>query len=435
VRTGAIDRGCSSAFGRALQLLLLTSAAGAGIYTRTAVGPLQEAIRSALSLSDNQMALLQGPAMALPLMLGAVPLGLMVDRYSRSHLLLIATVLELAGTVATALSTSFMLLLAARCLVGLAAPTTAVTAYSLLADLYGASQRGRATMIVMLGQVGGSSVAFALGGTLLSSSSADADGWREALLLMATLLVPVVLLTSGLREPPRKDRATGGSTIRDAWPELRRYRVFIVALVTGMALVNLADGAVLVWAAPVLSRSFGLTPDRVGTTMAMALLVGGVAGPIGGGFLADKCQRSSGPRGTLTALSILALLSVPTGCFAAMSQVTQVSLLLAVFLLIGSAINVLVTAISIVVIPNELRGLCMALEFAAGALFGLGLAPLIVSTLAEAIGGEAGLGRALSIVCATTGVLGTAMFAYARALPLSVGGAKLSGRDQNAEPV
>ena len=436
MHTGAIDSNAYSARGRVLQLLLLTSAAGAGIYARTAVGPLQEAIRPALSLSDNQMALLQGPTLALPLVIAAVPLGLGVDRYSRANLLVIATVLDLVGTVTTALATSFTLLLCARCLVGLAAPATAVTAYSLLGDLYGTSQRGRATMIVMLGQVGASSFAFAVGGSLLSRFSADTDGWRWTMLWMAIPLVAIVPVTFGLREPPRTGRANCGPNVRNAWSELRRYRAFVLTLVTGMALVNLADGAALVWAAPVLSRSFGLMPNRVGAIMAVALLVGGVAGPLVGGILADTCQRSSGPRGSLTVLSLLALLSLPTACFATLPELTVVSLSLTLFLLIGGAINALVTAISIVVIPNELRGLCMAIEFAAGALFGLGVAPLIVSLLSDGIGGPTALGQALSIVCVLTGVLGTATFAYARTLPLTVAGAA-DRREchQNAESV
>src|SRR5262249_39651885 len=163
-----------------------------------------------------------------------------------------------------------------------------------------------------------------------------------------------------------------------------------------------------------LSRSFGLHPGRIGAMMALALLVGGIVGPMAGGILADSCQRSGGPRRTMTALSVLALLGAPAGCFAASPGVMTAGLMLALFLLIGSAISVRVAALSVVVIPNELRGLCMSVEFAAGALFGLGLAPMPVSLLSGARGGPAAIGKALSIVCAVTGLLGATLFAHSR---------------------
>src|SRR6267154_1989062 len=89
--------------GRLVQLLLLTMAATAAIYARTALGPLQEAIRAAFTLSDNQIALLQGPALALPLVIAAIPLGLVIDRYSRVRVVFVLTVLNLVGSLATAL--------------------------------------------------------------------------------------------------------------------------------------------------------------------------------------------------------------------------------------------------------------------------------------------------------------------------------------------
>jgi hypothetical protein len=63
--------------------------ATAGAYARTAMSPLQETMRVALGLSDNQMASLQGPALALPLMLVAVPLGVLIDSRSRVRMLLV----------------------------------------------------------------------------------------------------------------------------------------------------------------------------------------------------------------------------------------------------------------------------------------------------------------------------------------------------------
>lgn len=392
--------------------MLLTVVAAAGIFARTTLGPLQEAARIALSLSDNQMALLQGLALALPLLLAAIPLGLCVDRYSRILLLRLATVLNALASAAAAGAVSFDALMAARCVVGLAAPATAIAAYSVLADQFDSTQRGRATMVVMLGQVGGAAAAFAVGGELLAFFGFGPEAWRRAMLSMAVLMAPVIVVTFALREPARREFPTVKPAIREIAPALWAHRRMIATLIMGTALVNLADGAALVWAAPALSRGFHLTADRIGAIMGTALAVGGLLGPVIGGMLADLCERNGGPRRTLWVMSALALASVPAGCFAVMPAIAAASIPLVLFLMIGNALSVMVTALCIVAMPNELRGLCMALQFAAGAVFGLGLAPVIVSLLSGAIGGPQSIGGALAVVCVTTSLLGAAALAF-----------------------
>lgn len=397
-----------------IQLLLLTIGATTGIYARTTVGPLQETIRVALALSDNQMALLQGPALALPLLVGAIPLGLAIDRFSRVRVLFVATAINLVGSLFTAIAPSFATLFAARCLVGLAAPATAIAAYSLVADLFAPAQRGRATMVVVLGQVAGSAAAFALGGELLSTFGSRPDGWRLAMLWMASLHVPVILLLLAMREPLRLDLGAEKPTVRDTWPALWRYRAVIATLLGGMALVGFADGAALVWSAPTISRRFGLSVDQIGAVMAIVLLVSGIAGPIAGGFLADVSNRAGGPRQAVSMLIGIALLSVPLGVFAVMPTVATMTLPLTLFLASGAAINVAVTALAVVVLPNQLRGICMAMFWAVGGLFGLALAPLAVSSVSGSLGGTHTIAKALAFVAATTSVFGVAVFVLGR---------------------
>jgi MFS family permease len=199
---------------RSVQLLLLTIVAMAGIYARNALGPLQESMRVALALSDNEMALLQGPALALPLLIAAIPLGLLVDRYSRVHLLVLSTAINIVGTIAGTLTSSFGMLFAARSLVGLGSPATAIAAYSLLADLYPPSARGRATMFVLLGQVAGASAAFALGGELLVVFGSENAAWRPAMFWMGGVLAPILVLALALREPLRSGRAVDNPSLR-----------------------------------------------------------------------------------------------------------------------------------------------------------------------------------------------------------------------------
>jgi MFS family permease len=399
---------------RGSQLLLLAVALSAANYARTALGPLQERVRLALALSDNQIALLQGPAMALPLVIAALPLGLLIDRSSRARLIFIFAFLSLLGSVATALASNFAMLFAARCLVGLAASATSVAVLSLLSDLYAPAQRGRATMAVAVGEVAGASAAFALGGALLALFVTTLNGWQSAMFWLSVPLALVMFLMVAMREPPRRGVAIQRPSARQACVELWRYRAVVTPLVTAKIMAVTAYGAVVIWTAPTLSRNFGLSPDRIGAIMATSLLVSGILGPIAGGIVADLCQRSGGPRRTMIALCILAVLSVPTGCFPLMPGVLSMSALLILFMTIINMIGVTEMTLTTVVIPNELRGLSLSVLVATGLVFGVGLAPLTVSLLSGVIGGPAMIGTALALICVLAGIVGAAIFAFGR---------------------
>jgi MFS family permease len=400
--------------GRTLQFLLLTFASLVAAFSRFTVSPLQESMRVSLAFSDNQMALLQGPALALPMVLASIPLGLLIDRCSRVRLLIIFAVLDLAGSLFTALASSFPVLFAARCLVGLAVAGVGTTTYSLLADLYEPAQRGRASMVVVVGQYAGMSAAFALGGVLLTRSGKGVDGWQWAMLWMTGPMLLVIFSTLPMREPPRTGVAIENPTIRQALAEAWRHRLVIGPLMVGSVMAEMAVLAALTWASPALARDFALTPAQIGTIMAMTVLVSGVVGPVAGGFLADLCQRTGGPRRTLLALSGLALLSAPLGLFSVVSGVTSASVLLVVFMTVIGAILVVGIALFTIVIPNEVRGLCIAVLAGTQVLFAVALAPVTVSLLSSVLGGPAMIGKALAVVCVTVGVLGAAAFMFGR---------------------
>jgi len=400
------------ATGRTVQLLLLTLAAASVNYAQFIVSPLQEAMRVALGLNDNLIAVLQGPAMALPLALASIPLGILIDRHARTRLIRGFVFLALSGSLLTAWASDFVLLFLSRCLVGLAVPAVAFAAISMIADLYTPAQRGRALMVVAIGQVGAMSGAFALGGVLLASMHHGSNGWRWALLWLTMPLVGIMILAFFLREPQRTGVAVQKPSPRAAVTELWRYRAVLAPLVAGTAMVSVVDTATLIWAAPTLSRNFLLSADRVGSIMAIALLVNGIAGPVAGGLLADFCQRTGGPRRTVWVLSGLVLLSAPAGSFGMMRSLTATTVGLVVFLAVGNAINVMIAPLVTVIIPNELRGLSMATLSAVSGPLCLGLAPPAVSLLSQVTGGPATIGQALALVCIAFSLVGAATLAW-----------------------
>lgn len=403
---------------RLFQLMLLAVSAWAVIYMRFALGPLQEAMGLDLGLTDNQMAWLLGPAVAAPLALCAIPAGLIVDRYPRAPLFMIFITVGLAATLLTAVTPSLPLLIAGRMLIGMTLAVILVAAFSLVADLYGPAQRGRATMVLLIGEIGGAPAAFALGGTLLAiggtTSSFGFEGWRWALLWMSVPLLVCAMLMWALREPVRTGVAVEKPPLRKVLPELWGYRGVVLTLLMARAMAWIGDGAVMIWGAPTFQRNFGLSPQSTGAIMATALLVSGLAGPLFGGPLADFCQRRGGPRRTITVLCFSMLLSAPAALFGIMPNVMLASIALTVFLSVGFMGAAAGMAVATVIIPGELRGLYISITFALGALFSFALAPVLVSGLSAALGGPAMVGHALAIVGSITAAIGAIVFGHGR---------------------
>lgn len=393
------------------QFICVTMIASSAHYARTALGPLQESIRIALNLSDNQIALIQGPALAVPLVLTAVPVGLLVDRWSRVRLLLLFAACDAGGTLLTAVAPGLKVMFVARCLIGLSATAISTTAFSLVADLYAPAKRGRATMVMAVAQYGGMAAAFAFGGELLGLVSPSGNAWRWAMLYLSAPLVIVTCLAIVMFEPPRTEVAVKNPALAAVWPELWRLRHVFVPILAGIVMAEIAGIAVLVWAPPTLSRVFAISPERTGNIMATVLLLSGVVGPFAGGILADFCQRSGGPHRTLAVVSGLALLSAPAGLFAMVHGVELASVLLVTFMTLIGAIATAGTALFSIVIPNELRGLCVSILVAVSAIFGAGLAPLMVSTLSGYMGGADMIGRALGSIASVGSLLGAILFA------------------------
>jgi hypothetical protein len=269
-------------------------------------------------------------------------------------------------------------------------------------------------LLLAIGQYAGSSAAFALGGTLLAHLGSRPDAWQTAMLWSTVPAAAVVIVLFAMREPPRHEQSLCNPSTREAFAGVWQHRVVILPLLSGLVLAEVALQSALVWSAPSLTRRFDLAPDRMGAIMATALMVSGIAGPIAGGVLADLAQSTRGPRMTLAILSVLALLTAPFATFGLVpAGVSVISSALLIFMTTITALLVMGTALFTVVVPNELRGLCMSLFASATLIFGVGMGPLGVSMLSTGLGGATSIGRALAVVAATACMLAAVCFATA----------------------
>lgn len=396
-------------------IALVTLALFTGTAARYALSPVQELARAEMSLSDHQVALLQGMALALPAVLVSIPVGRLVDRANRSRLLLLLALVCGVGAMVSALAQGFAMLFAGRVLVGSAVVASQSATLSLVADLTTAEQRGRVIMLTSLGQALGTAVAFWLAGQLLPwlEGGTGPAPWREVQLVFAAAVFASAAALLLLREPVRREAGTAhGGDLRQALRGLWSFRRFLLPLVGGMVTVGMADAAAAIWAVPVLTRNFHQTPADFGPWMGAVNFGANLAGALLGGLAADLGQRGHGRSGVLAGAVLGALLSVPAALFPVMPGVASFGLLFALLLTAGGAVNIAATSALMVILPNELRGIGMSLLVAVIGLTAFGIAPLLVSAVPQLLP-QADIAISLAGVGVVTSLLATAAFVFA----------------------
>lgn len=392
-------------------LLLLAATIGNASAMRTVFSPVQESAAQALHFSDFQMSLLQGLALSIPIAVLAIPVGRITDRGNRALLLFFLAALWTIGTALSVFGTEFWHIFVARMLAGIGAFSSLTVTISMVADLSTPDTRGRSLMLLSLGNMIGAAAAFAFGGSLLgyfSSAAPILEGlapWRNVLLVFAgaSLLLTLPLLT--IRDPARHEIGEANTALSTALRELWERRGLLAPLFIGQVTVVMADAAASIWAAPVLERHYGVTPEQYGGWMGLVILASGIVGAVFGGFAADFGHKSKIKGGILLGAVVAAVLSIPGAFFSLMPDTTGFAWMLMLLLTCGAVTGLVTAAAIAVLVPNEIRGVCLGAFIVIGAIIGFGVAPTMVTLIAEGIGGEQALRYGVALTGAATSAI------------------------------
>jgi MFS family permease len=172
--------------------------------------------------------------------------------------------------------------------------------------------------------------------------------------------------------------------IGQVFPMLAKKPVFWL-LAFAASSSSLCGYGLAVWTPSVLERSFGLGLIERGQFLASVVLIGGCAGVFAGGWLADRLGTAD--RGWYARLPAIAwLITAPT--FAA--GLLAPNLILAwPLLLIPNALNILwlgpVTTAVQHLVPRPMRATASASFLLINNLVGLGIGPLLIGRLSDAL--------------------------------------------------
>jgi len=363
-----------------LVLALLLIAYIFNYLDRQILGILAGSIIADLHLTDTQFGILSGPPFALLYSVLGVPFAFLADRTSRSRVIAAALAFWSAFTALCGTASSFWQLFLFRMGVGIGEAGGVAPSYALIADYFEPHRRARALAIFSLGIP----IGLALG-TLLGAYIAHAIDWRAAFYTMGAagiLLAPILLYF--VRDPAKVSTSAVAAPVGQVFPMLARKPVFWL-LAFAASFSSLCGYGLAVWTPSVLERSFGLGLLERGQFLASVVLIGGCTGVFAGGWLADRLGALD--RGWYAKLPAIAwLITAPTFAAGLMAP----SLWLAwPLLLIPNALNILwlgpvITAVQHLV-PQRMRATASASFLLINNLVGLGVGPLLIGRLSDAL--------------------------------------------------
>jgi len=369
----------------ALVLAMLLVVYTFNFLDRQILGILAKPIQANLHLSDAEFGAIGGTAFAILYSVLGVPLALLADRVGKTKVIAGSLVVWSGFTALCGAATGFWSLFLSRLGVGVGEAGGVAPSYALIADYFPVERRARALAIYSMG------IPIGLGsGVLLGAYIAALVNWQTAFItvgIAGIVVAPVFLWL--VRDRPRPAAIdTEHVPVLSVIPILARKPAYWL-LSIGAGCSSMAGYGLALWVPKIIAVHYGWTANhdliKVGQFMGSLLLIGGTTGIFLGGVFADRLGTVD--RAWYARLPAIAwLITAPTfmlGLF------TPLPVLAWFLLLIPNALNTLwlgpiVTAAQHLA-PSRMRASASGSFLLVNNLLGLGLGPLLMGTLSDAL--------------------------------------------------
>ncbi|MCC6766823.1 MAG: MFS transporter [Deltaproteobacteria bacterium] len=361
-------------------LTVLTLTSTINWADRQVVPILFPGIRAELGLTDTELGIVGGLAFSLIYAVTGFLFGFAADRWLRIRVVAFGLATWSVATAAGGLATDFTTLFWARFFTGIGEASLFPCAVSLIGERFPPERRGRALGIYGMSAAIGAGLGVGLGGRV-----ADVLGWRTVFFLYGgsgLLLVPLLLTLPEARRP-RRDHALDHpvAVVRALLADARLSLLWLAGMTAMASGIGYAA-----WVPSFFVRDHGLDVTGAGLLFGAAALVGGVAGSLLGGMLADRRGRVR-PAGEVDVAIGSGLLAAPL--IATTLDLTSPLLFVPVGLLASTAIYAFFPALQsllVRIVPKERHGTAAALNvFFLGGL-GSALGPFVVGRISDASG-------------------------------------------------
>jgi predicted MFS family arabinose efflux permease len=347
-------------------------------------------MRSDWGLSDKQLGALVS-VVSVTVALGALPVALLADRYSRVKSIVVMAAVWSLATISCMFTRNYAQLLAARACVGLGEAGYGSVGAALIASVFPARMRSMLLAAFFAAASVGSVLGVMLGGLI-----AARWGWQAAFGVVGIPGLLLALLYLNVRDyrtvalTPELDRVTQstGSTAAFIARALVRSPTMLWVCLGGAAQLIVVS-AVWSWLPSFLNRAHGVAPDKAAVQAALVVLCGAV-GSVLWGNVVDRAgaRRARSKLVTMAALCMVTLaVLMPTfaATGAALAPQTQFWLIALGGFLMTCTVGP-VTAVVIDVVHPGVRATGASVLALFQNLFGLAAGPFLTGVLSDALG-------------------------------------------------
>jgi predicted MFS family arabinose efflux permease len=373
-------------------LALLFATYVINVIDRHIINILVEPIQQDLGLSDTQIGFVTGLAFAMFYTVMGIPLAVLADRWHRTRLVCLCSSLWSLMSMASGASRGFFTLSASRMGVGLGEAGLTPTANSLIGDLFPPANRGKALGIYISAVPMGTMLAGLIGGWLASTW-----GWRPAFYAVGVAgLVLTAIFWLSFREPER-----GRYDATSSAPEKMTYSILEVIahllakrscryFFPAFAIIGFVGAAINNWTPAFFMRSHGMDLMQMAASIGLIFGIGGAAGMIAGGWMADGFARRN-PSAYLHVPALAIALGLPLYFAAFLVHDTRIAMfLLVVPVTVAAVVLPPVLALLQRLTKNNMRAVSIAIFLIVVHLAGMGFGPLLAGALSDLLQPAAG---------------------------------------------
>ncbi len=362
---------------------------------------LVEPIKRDLGLSDVRVSLLQGFAFAIFLGIGSIPIGRLVDTARRMTIISVGVALWSLATASCGVASGFGGLFLCRMGVGIGEATLTPSASSVISDHLPPRRRGIGLGLYSVGVYVGAGLALVIGAEVIRHLPPSVmlpvfgpiHAWQAVFIVVGLPGLLVAAWTASLREPARRDGTDGAKVLHAGPPSLADTFAFfnvnrpvLLALTFCAAFASMTSYGTMAWAPSFFVRDFGWTATEAGWAYGLLNVVFGTAGVLTGGWLGDRLCAQGVRNGRLL---LMAGAGLGAAVFALVAPFApEAGYALALFgpatffttVIIGTGPAALQD-----IMPNQMRGVAIALAVLAVNLIGLGLGPTGIALVTDVV--------------------------------------------------
>lgn len=388
------------------------------LVDRFAISLLVEPIKADLHLSDRDIGLLSGIAFGLFYAFMGLPMGLLADRWSRKGTIVLGIGVWSLATAACGLAQNFWQLLLGRIGVGAGEAGLAPASYSIIADLFPRNQLSRALSVFQLGATLGSGIALSIVGVIFSAltkgewpaltTGLGLAPWQATFIVVALPGIFFLVLLGALRLPEARVKLEASR--EGMIPALRRKPALYGLLFLAMSGVLMVNYALLSWVPAFMQREFHKTPGEVGATYGLIVLLACPVAMLLGGWLADRLDRNGNPaaHALIVLASAVMLVALSGLLYVAGSASAAYGAIALLHFAVTLPVGVAPALIQIRTEP-EVRSRISALYVLTVNLAGLGIGPVAIGAMSDALAGDpSGLRHSVVILSVAVSLIAAA---------------------------